>query len=526
MSLSLDGVVLNSKRLEDEGPTRSSLITERDLDIAAKIVADQGVTGLTPEENVRIRRKIDMNLLPLMMVTNFVQFMDKTTLGNAALLGLQKDLNLTAADYNWLGTIFYVSYLLFEYPQNLALQRYPVGKWLAFNGILWTILVASQIACKNFWQLFLCRFLLGACEGCATSAFMISTSMFYTHREQGSRTGYWFLMNGISVATSSFLSYGVLHIRSKVLHPWQWFFVFTAIITMSVSLLLLFLFPDSPATAWFLTPDERAKAILRIKVNQTGVENKHLKRHQVKEALRDPKSWVWFFYFLIATIPNITNQQSLIIKSLGHSVLSTTLLSSVIGFVQAGSILIGVLLVRAFKNSRAIVAVTMSIPNICAPIISVVVPWSSRVALLVAIYLSWFASTPYVIVLGWMTSTTAGHTKRVTVQSLAMIGYCIGNIIAPQLWQAQYKPRNIFPWSLILACYLICSAMIIGMMFYLKKENRRRDQDELITCAGSPKTTVEGTSENKCNSSGLAPKVDKAFMDLTDLQNRDFRYVY
>ena len=29
-----------------------------------------------------------------------------------------------------LGTIFYLSYLVFEYPQNLALQRFPVGKWM------------------------------------------------------------------------------------------------------------------------------------------------------------------------------------------------------------------------------------------------------------------------------------------------------------------------------------------------------------------------------------------------------------
>lgn len=34
--------------------------------------------------------------------------------------------------YNWLGTIFYISYLVFEYPQNLALQRFPVGKWMRF----------------------------------------------------------------------------------------------------------------------------------------------------------------------------------------------------------------------------------------------------------------------------------------------------------------------------------------------------------------------------------------------------------
>lgn len=30
--------------------------------------------------------------------------------------------------------------------------------------------------------------------------------------------------------------------------------------------LLRFLFPDSPTNAWFLTPDERAKAVQRIKV--------------------------------------------------------------------------------------------------------------------------------------------------------------------------------------------------------------------------------------------------------------------
>ena len=31
-----------------------------------------------------------------------------------------------------LGTIFYLGYLIFEYPQNLALQRFPVGKWMRF----------------------------------------------------------------------------------------------------------------------------------------------------------------------------------------------------------------------------------------------------------------------------------------------------------------------------------------------------------------------------------------------------------
>ena len=48
-----------------------------------------------------------------------------------------------------------------------------------------------------------------------------------------------------------------------------------------------FFFPDSPATAWFLTPEERVIAIERIKVNQAGVENKHFKLDQCVSPFTD-----------------------------------------------------------------------------------------------------------------------------------------------------------------------------------------------------------------------------------------------
>ena len=32
--------------------------------------------------------------------------------------------------FNWLNTIFYLFFLGFEYPQNVALQYLPVGKWM------------------------------------------------------------------------------------------------------------------------------------------------------------------------------------------------------------------------------------------------------------------------------------------------------------------------------------------------------------------------------------------------------------
>jgi hypothetical protein len=79
------------------------------------------------------------------MLMYFIQFLDKNTLGSSSILGIKTDNHLSSSEYNWLGTILwvcfwrteltasYLSYLIFEWPQNLALQRFPPAKWMAGN---------------------------------------------------------------------------------------------------------------------------------------------------------------------------------------------------------------------------------------------------------------------------------------------------------------------------------------------------------------------------------------------------------
>lgn len=57
----------------------------------------------------------------------------------------------------------------------------------------------------------------------------------------------------------------------------------------------MFIFlPDSPVSAPGLTPRERRIAVERLRENQTGVENKHLKPYQVLEAFMDYKLYIFF----------------------------------------------------------------------------------------------------------------------------------------------------------------------------------------------------------------------------------------
>lgn len=56
--------------------------------------------------------------------------------------------------------------------------------------------------------------------------------------------------------------------------------VITGILTVIFGVFVYFFFPDSPIHANFLTHEERAKAILRIKENHSGIEQKVFKRYQ------------------------------------------------------------------------------------------------------------------------------------------------------------------------------------------------------------------------------------------------------
>ncbi|KAK0210341.1 MFS general substrate transporter [Desarmillaria ectypa] len=495
-------------------------VSAKEVDTAAQIVAGAS-EALDPREAERIKKKIDRHILPLMCTLYWIQFMDKTTLGSAAILGIRESTHLSTNQYNWLGTIFYLSYLVFEFPQNLCLQRFPVGRWMSINIFIWALALCCHAACKNFAGLFVVRLILGMCEGSITAGFMIVSSMFYTRKEQTLRVGYWFLMNGTAQIISGFISFGTLHIKTGTFEPWQWLMIITGLITLIMAISFWFLFPDSPTNAWFLTPAERATAIQRIKENQTGVENKHFKKEQMIEALMDPKTWLFALFAALDNIPNsLTNQRTIIVSSFGFSNLQTTLLSCVDGLVEIVTIWTGVTIASRIPNSRAYVGAIYMIPNVLGVFLVNFLPWGNKIGLLFSVWLTGVGTTGFVLSLSWVSAVVSGHTKKITVNAIMLSAYCIGNSAGPFMWQAKYKPRNHIPWIIIGICYVCCMSLLLTIRFLLSRENKRRNTESTDDTYGDvyiERLTSDGEKE--------MVKVDKEFLDLTDIQNRDFRYV-
>ncbi len=83
-------------------PARTS-----DFDEAYDIYKKQDAIDIDPLEAKRVLRKIDWHILPLLMFTYMMQYLDKSSINFASVYGLQTGTHLVGQQYAWLSSIFY-----------------------------------------------------------------------------------------------------------------------------------------------------------------------------------------------------------------------------------------------------------------------------------------------------------------------------------------------------------------------------------------------------------------------------------
>jgi hypothetical protein len=70
----------------------------------------------------RVRRKLDWNIVPLILALYTLSVLDRSNIGNAKVAGMSTDLDLTGNKYQWLLNIFYIPCI----PFKRQLMRYFV----------------------------------------------------------------------------------------------------------------------------------------------------------------------------------------------------------------------------------------------------------------------------------------------------------------------------------------------------------------------------------------------------------------
>ena len=148
----------------------------------------------------------------------------------------------------------------------------------------------------------------GVFEAAVTPGFTLLSSQWWTKSEVGTRIGIWFSFNGFGQIFGGLVAYGINHGYEKngggAIAPWKVVFLVNGLLTACLGAVFWFVIPDNQLNARWLSPKDRVLAIVRVRVNQQGIGNKHFKSYQLKEALADPMTWAFVFYALVADIPN------------------------------------------------------------------------------------------------------------------------------------------------------------------------------------------------------------------------------
>jgi len=120
-------------------------------DKANQLLSQTGRTiALTPENNARVLRKIDLYILPVVLGTYFLQALDKATLAYASVFGLVEDTGLVGHQYSWLGAVVYLAQLISQPLIAYLLVKMPLGKFLAVIVLAWGVVLSIMPAAHDF----------------------------------------------------------------------------------------------------------------------------------------------------------------------------------------------------------------------------------------------------------------------------------------------------------------------------------------------------------------------------------------
>ncbi|KAI9263868.1 major facilitator superfamily domain-containing protein [Helicostylum pulchrum] len=444
--------------------------------------------------------KLDfLYVMPCIAVLNFLQFFDKSALNYSALLGIKEDTHITDSQFGWLGSIFYLGYLVYQVPNTFLLQRLPIGKYMGILIVTWGVVLTVTCVGKNFSQLAALRFLLGFFEAGIYPCCMMIVSCMYRRNEQAGRIGCVYICNGIAMAVGGLVGYGIGHMMGvRGMNGWQWIMIILGAATMAFGIFCFFLLVDNPRSKFLrLSPDELKVVELRIIDNSTVI-TKEIKFHHMLEALKEPRYYCFIFASLLYNLQNgaLNTFSSIITAGFGFSNLNAILLSVPSGVVDCLYIGFAVWYNRRYGQSLHLACILLVIA-IVGLLLLVVIP-VPQIKLL-GLYMCWSFAASYTLFLTALTNNVSGYTKKIFYSSSVMVFYTFGNFAGPQMMVPSQKPLYLGGMIGYMAADVVCIILLQIARYYMAKSNKER--------LDSPSNTKVDVND-----------------DLTDVENPNFIY--
>jgi ACS family tartrate transporter-like MFS transporter len=201
-------------------------------------------------------RKATVRLIPFLCLAYAINFLDRVNIGFAA-LHMNKDLGFSPSVFGFGAGIFFLGYVAFEIPSNLALHRFGARVWIARIMISWGIVACAMALVHTETGFYIMRFLLGVAEAGFFPGIILYLTFWFPAPTRARIVALFMAAVPLATVVGGPLSGALLNMRGVLgLTGWHWLFIVEGIPAILLGVAAFFVLTDKPEHAGWLTKDE------------------------------------------------------------------------------------------------------------------------------------------------------------------------------------------------------------------------------------------------------------------------------
>ncbi|HEY0185314.1 MAG TPA: MFS transporter [Rhodopila sp.] len=265
-------------------------------------------------------RKVVLRLVPIFLLCNFANYLDRTNVGFAGLT-MNRDLHFDATAFGIGAGIFSLGYFVFQIPSSVMAEKVGARLWVAIMMMTWGVISALNALIWSETSFYAVRFFLGAAEAGFAPAMIVYFSAWVPRPQRARMLALAGTASILSALIGSPLSGWLLDTLHNVagIAGWRWLFGVESLPAIAMGIVVAVLLGSQPEAAHWLTPAERNWLVRTMA--EERVEREADGRYSLGQALAHPRVLLLAatYFFMILSLAGTSMWMPLMIKQFGMS---------------------------------------------------------------------------------------------------------------------------------------------------------------------------------------------------------------